>query len=101
MGRGMWTTQSDLLDTYNNYSYIIPTRLASHQSPYVKVRHNDYQASVAYILLKTGEVHFYDQTPRKIRQDQGVIEEWYEKNSDLCNVRWNQNNGEKYGFIDR
>ena len=83
---------ADVLDNYNNFQYIIPSRLASHKSPYVKVKCLEERKIVAYILLKNKEIVFYQDTPVVTRKSD--IEEWIDKNYDLSKKRWNQNHKE-------
>lgn len=87
----MWITALTV-DEYLGFKYIIPTRLASHGSPYVKVLvktgKNKY-TSIAYILLKTKEIHFYDPTS-EFTNKLSIIETWISKNINLCKKLWNQ-----------
>jgi hypothetical protein len=81
---------AETVDTYKGFQYVIPTRLASHQSPYVKVRWQNQ--GVAYILLRTQEVGFYETTPAEVKSQKNVIETWIRKNLNLCKKVWNSHN---------
>lgn len=78
------------IDSYKEFQYIIPKRLSSHQSPYVKVRWQG--VSVAYILLKSKEVVFYETTPNEVITQKNILETWISKNFQLCKKVWNDNN---------
>lgn len=75
------------VDNYKEFQYIIPKRLSSHQSPYVKVRWQG--VSVAYILLKSKEVVFYE---TEVMAKKSVLETLVSKNLMLCKKVWNENN---------
>ena len=57
---------SETIDVFKGFQYVIPQRLASHQSPYVKVRWQNQ--GVAYILLKTKKIEFYEKPNRYNRK---------------------------------
>jgi hypothetical protein len=78
------------VDEYLGFQYVIPTRLAGHQSPYVKIRWQDQ--SVGYFLLKTKTLHFYPHAPDSLINQKQVIEIWINKNYNLCKKVWNQHN---------
>ncbi len=81
---------SETVDTYKGFQYVIPKRLASHQSPYVKVIWQDL--SVAYILLKNNQVMFYATTPNEVREQKALLDTWIRKNITTCKKVWNKLN---------
>jgi hypothetical protein len=86
----MLLISAETIDNYKGFQYVIPKRLASHQSPYVKVLWQD--KSVAYILLKSKQVVFYASAPNEVREQLTVIETWIEKNINLSKKVWNRLN---------
>ena len=84
---------SETIDVFKGFQYVIPQRLASHQSPYVKVRWQNQ--GVAYILLKTKKIEFYDTAPLEVRNQIDIIENWIEKNYNICRKIWNKYNEAK------
>lgn len=78
------------VDEYLGFKYIIPTRLASHPAPYVKVLTKD-DSSIAYILLKTSKVIFYNPSDDTAGR-RPIIETWISKNLNLSKKIWNKEN---------
>jgi hypothetical protein len=82
--------KSETVNVYKGFQYVIPKRLASHQGPYVKVRWQNQ--GVAYILLRTQVVEFYDLTPAEVRNQIEILKTWIKKNLNLCKKVWNKHN---------
>jgi len=79
------------VDEYNGFKYVIPTRLASHGAPYVKVLISGTDISIAYILLKTSEVVFYDAAD-DVAGRRSIMETWVSKNLQAAKKLWNKEN---------
>jgi hypothetical protein len=78
------------IDNYKGFQYVVPKRLTSRQSPYVKVRWQN--KGVAYILLEDSRVVFYETAPSEAKEQITVLETWIKKNIVISKRAWNKLN---------
>lgn len=75
------------LDTYKGYSYTIPDRIGKHSGAYVGVVKGGER--VARIMLKTGKIEFYPNTPKEVINDTAILETWIKRNMVDAKNKWN------------